>query len=101
MIDWLNLAANALWISACSIALATLSYASWEASVKKDRFLHRLSRPGYQIALGLAGFLFCLGLAGTSDSLIKILIWGLLAAGCIGLMVLAYIQLRKESRVMK
>lgn len=101
MIDWINLAANALWISGCALALATLSYAGWEASFRHSTFLRRLRRPKYILALGMAGFLFSLGLAGTSKEIPELLTWGILAAGFIGLMALAYAQKRSEMRVMK
>ena len=37
MIDWFNLAANSLWILGCAIALAVLSYASWQASLRREK----------------------------------------------------------------
>ena len=51
MIDWFQLAANALWILACAIALATLSYASWVSAVKHQRLSKIISLPAYQIIL--------------------------------------------------
>lgn len=90
MIDWANLAANALWIVGCAIALATLSYASWEASVVKDKFTNRLKRNSYQIALNLAGFLFSAGLAWTSDTTLEIVLWAILSVAFFAQMVVAY-----------
>jgi len=81
MIDWFNLVMNSFWILGCSIALATLSYASWEASTMKDKFIIRLKQPGYQISLNIAGLLFCIGLAGTSDVVWQQILWGLLGLG--------------------
>lgn len=80
MIDWYNLAANALWIIGCAIGLATLSYASFEAALTKDKFTARLKRPGMQIALNLAGMLFSLGLAATDDRLLVKALWVVFAA---------------------
>lgn len=80
MIDWKNLAANALWILGCAIALATMSYASWEASQYHEKMGARLKRPAYQACLNLAGLLFCLGLAATSGVLLQRAIWLVLAA---------------------
>jgi len=95
MIECYNLAANSLWILGCAVALATLSYASWEASLLKEKFTARLKRPSYQMALSLAGFLFCAGLAGTSDSTLEILLWSILALAFLGQMVATYWGKRK------
>jgi hypothetical protein len=81
MIDWYNLLMNSCWILGCSLALATLSYASWEASTLKEKFFNRLKLPGYQISLNIAGLLFCIGLAGTSSVVWQQILWGLLGLG--------------------
>jgi hypothetical protein len=78
MIDWLNLAFNALWIIACALALATLSYASWQASITKQRTLALLKKTDYTLSLNIAGLLFCAGLAGTSTSTLEIVLWAVL-----------------------
>jgi hypothetical protein len=78
MIDWLNLAFNALWIIACALALATLSYASWQASIAKEKTLTILKKPAYMATLNVAGLLFCAGLAGTSSATLEILLWSVL-----------------------
>jgi hypothetical protein len=80
MIDWPNLFFNALWIVGLAIALAAASYASWEASIYKDRLSARLRRTAILGALNLAGLLFALGLAGSSGRLFEKLLWLLLAA---------------------
>lgn len=90
MIDWANLAANALWILGCATALATLSYASWEASVLSDNFINRLKLHSYQIALNLAGFLFSAGLAWTSDTTLEIVLWSILTVAFFAQMVASY-----------
>jgi hypothetical protein len=81
MIDWYNLLMNALWILACAIALATLSYASWQASAMGVKFRERLGKPGMQISLNVAGLLFCAGLAGTSDVIWQRILWIVLGVG--------------------
>ena len=81
MIDWYNLLMNALWIFACALALATISYASWQASMLGEKFRSVLGKAGIQVALNVAGLLFCAGLAGTSDVLWQRILWILLAAG--------------------
>ena len=61
MIDWGNLLANSLWIMGCALALAVLSFASWQASIYSERISVRMSNLGYKIAFALAGVLFCAG----------------------------------------
>ena len=80
MINWVNLGANALWILGCAMALAALSYASWESSIYKEKFSNRLKRPEIQAALCLGGFLFTAGLAATSGSILETTLWTILAA---------------------
>ena len=98
MIDWVNLAVNSLWILGCAAALATLSYASWEASVLGDRFINRLKLPSYQVALNLAGFLFSAGLAGTSDTTLEIILWSILTVAFFVQMVAAYFRKRNSEK---
>jgi len=80
MIDWFNLAVNALWILACALALAILSYASWSASLQHEKLQKILVLPRYQISIYIAGILFCLGLAGTSNEWWEIMLWIILVA---------------------
>lgn len=80
MIDWYEVFSNALWIFGCAVALAAVSYASWEASVRSERLRDSLGRPKFRLALSLAGVLFCLGLAATSHTAIEIVIWLILTA---------------------
>jgi phosphatidylserine synthase len=75
MIDWVMVAANALWILGLAIGLATLSYASWEAWATHETFRQRLAKPAAQGVLALAGFLFCMGLAATSWVLWQTAVW--------------------------
>jgi len=79
MINWLNLIANTFWILGCALALATLSYASWQASVENEKMGIVLSSPGYKISLYAAGTLFSVGLAATSDRIWDIILWTILA----------------------
>jgi hypothetical protein len=86
MIDWFNVAANSLWILGCAMALATLSYASWQASIYKETLRARLDTPGVQRAFYLSGILFCAGLAGASDSTLEVILWAMLGfLFCLGL----------------
>jgi hypothetical protein len=79
VIDWYNLAANALWIIALALALTVLSFASWEARVSGERLRVALSRPRWEFTLNLAGAMFCLGLAATSDRIWERALWLVLA----------------------
>lgn len=79
MIDWLNVAFNALWVLGCVVALSALGYASWEASLYNEKFTARLKRRPIQAALDLAGLLFCLGLAALSDAWWEKALWAILA----------------------
>jgi len=80
MFDWAYIAVNSLWILGCSLALATLSYASWQAWARQEKFWARLRSPAIRLSLDLSGLLFCLGLAGTTQKKWEMLIWLLLAA---------------------
>ena len=79
MIDWFNLIANSLWILGCAVGLATVSYASWEASIHQVKFKERMREAHIQIALNIAGFLVCLGLAGTAEPVWQIVLWLVMA----------------------
>ena len=87
MIDWISVGSNALWIIGCAIGLATLSYASWEASVYKEKFAARLKRTPVLASLNLAGLLFSLGLAATADSAIEKILWLVLSVAFGGLLI--------------
>ena len=75
MIDWGSLAGNALWILGCALALSTLSFASWQASLNNVNLFEQLRKKGFVRAYYFAGILFCAGLAATSDKLFNIIIW--------------------------
>lgn len=96
MIDWAGLASNALWILGLALGLATLSYASWQASILKERFTATLKRVPIQIALNLAGLLFSAGLAATSDSALEIGLWIVLALAFAAQVILLEITRRRE-----
>lgn len=97
MIDWVNLAANSLWIVGCAVGLATVSYVSWDASLRRQKTLERLGQPAPQIVLNLAGLLFCLGLATTSQTTLEIILWLVLSVLFLTLMIYnAYKKQRGE-----
>lgn len=97
MIDWFNLAANALWILGCAVALAALSYASWESSRNQEPMSARLKRPPLQAALTLGGMLFFLGLAAVENDLLLRIIYAVLAGLSFILMLSAFWMMRKSA----
>lgn len=86
MIDWISVGSNTLWILGCAIGLGTLSYASWQASVYNQKFTARLRSTPILACLNLAGLLFSLGLAATSDTAIEKILWLILAVAFGGLL---------------
>jgi len=78
MIDWISLLVNSLWIIGLALALSTLSYASWQASITRQKTWHKLKEPGYLISFSIAAVLFCAGLAGTSDTTWETILWAVL-----------------------
>jgi hypothetical protein len=90
VIDWFNLAANSLWILGCALALASFSYASWRSSLMGGRLRDYIESPGVRQVLYLAGFLFCVGLAILTGSLLERIIWAVLSlAFIVGLLLAA------------
>ena len=79
MIDWINLAINSLWIIALALALAVLSFARWESRKSEQSLKAQLNLPRWSIPLNIAGILFCLGLAATSDAWWERVIWVILS----------------------
>jgi len=79
MIDWVNVFGNSLWIIGLAGALAGLSYASWESSMREKKFLQTLNQRGYALVFSASGFLFSAGLAVTSFGNWKFLVWTVIA----------------------
>ena len=75
MIDWGNLIAYSLWICGCILALAALSFASWQASIHAEKLLTRLSKPIYSSILVLAGMLFCTGQFFIAETVLFRALW--------------------------
>lgn len=99
MINWTNLAANAVWILGCAVILATLSYASWEASTLRERIGARLGRPSYQVAINLGVFLFTMGLAATADGWFARIVWIILALLSLFFVIQAARQAKREPKI--
>ena len=98
MIDWFNLIANSFWILGCALALATVSYAGWQASVEDKKMCMVLALPGYKISLYAAGALFSIGLAATSDRIWEVLLWTILAILFISQAGLSIYQKKKTGK---
>lgn len=79
MIDWPLVFFGTLWISGAALALATVSYAGWTASVRGARLRAVLQQDPYQRALLSAACLFCLGLGLTAASPLETILWLVLA----------------------
>jgi hypothetical protein len=79
MIDWPLVLAGAVWMSGAALALATLSYASWSASLRGERLRVILQRPEYHRALLAAACLICTGLGLTAASWLETVLWIMLA----------------------
>lgn len=79
MIDWPRVFFGAVWISGAALALATVSYASWSASQRRERLRAVLQRSEYQRALLVAAFLISMGLGLTATSPLETVLWLILA----------------------
>ena len=80
MIDVWLVASNSLWIAGLSLLLATVSWASWVASVEEVRMRAVLARRGARRAWGLGMALLCTGMAATGRAWWEYTLWGVLAA---------------------
>ena len=75
MIDWLNLLFNSIWILALSLALAVASIVYYESRQKGEKFRQALNSPPYALLLNIAGGVFCLGMALSSNKWWEIILW--------------------------
>jgi putative copper export protein len=64
MIDWVNLAFNALWIFGLSILLAAVSYHRWLAWEQDGAFRELMSRRSWKLPFASGMLLVCGGVAG-------------------------------------
>ena len=94
MIDWPLVLFSAVWISGAALALATLSYASWSASVRGERWRAVLQRSEYQRVLLAAACLICVGLGLTATSWLETILWFILA----GISAANFISLWRKAR---
>ncbi len=76
--DWLDILGNALWIAALALALAGISFASWQASTNGNKLRAQLGQSSYMRLFNLAGVLFCAGLALTASAVFQMILWSVL-----------------------
>jgi len=79
MIDWPLVLSSAIWLGGAALALATLSYASWSASLRGQRLRAVLQQSTYQRVLLAAAFLICVGLGLTAAAWLETVLWLILA----------------------
>jgi hypothetical protein len=94
MIDWPLVLASAVWISGAALALATVSYASWWASLRGERLRIVLRQSLYQRLLLAAGCLVCVGLGLTAASWLETVLWFILGV----ISVVTFISLWRKAR---
>jgi multisubunit Na+/H+ antiporter MnhB subunit len=80
MIDWTNLAFNALWVLGAAVILAALSFFYYEAQRRGERLRARLAAPGFQAWLSVGLALISLSLALIGPRWWERVLWALLCA---------------------
>lgn len=78
VIEWAELFSNSVWIIGLAIGLSTLSVAYWYSQRYGKPFKEVVSEPKRLCLFHLAGLLFCVGVAGTSNRWWKWALWELL-----------------------
>lgn len=96
MIDWFSVLVNSLWIIGLALALSTVSYASWQASLIRQKTWNKFKEPGYLACFSIAAVLFCAGLAGTADTLWETILWAVLGLLFLLQLIISILQ-RKNS----
>ena len=79
LIDWRMVGFAALWLGGLSVLLASVSMADYHAHTEGRRLRAVLGERGYQAAINLGFFLFCVGLLGSARTLWEQIAWGGLA----------------------
>ncbi len=78
MINWWDLLTNAIWILGAALALAAVSLGYYQSQIENSKLKIVLKRAMYAIWLNMAGAVFALGMALTSDRWWEIGLWALL-----------------------
>lgn len=95
MINWWNLIASTIWITAAAMGLAVLSIAYYESQGKSEPFKSSFGKVWYQLPLNIAGGVFCVGMAASSDQWWEIGLW-IALAGLFGVQVWMVDQGRRK-----
>ncbi|MFN2108162.1 MAG: hypothetical protein ACK2UI_00750 [Anaerolineae bacterium] len=97
MIDVWGVFSNSLWILGLAVLLAVWSYASYEASRRKQKVRHVMHELGYALALNAGMVLFLAGMATTEDRWWARVLWIVIGLGVIAESVWLIIQHRKAA----
>jgi len=97
MIDVWGVFSNSLWILGLAVLLAVWSYASYEASRRKQKVRHVIRELGYALVLNAGMVLFLAGMATTEDRWWARGLWIIIGLGVIAESVWLVIQHRKAA----
>ena len=98
MIDWVNVALNALWIAGLALILAAFSYHQWLASETSRRLRDVLSQPSWKILFAAGMLLTCIGVgSGLAERWWEKTIWAALAVSYAWQLVTAFRPRRKRA----
>jgi hypothetical protein len=98
MIDWVNVALNALWIFGLAIILAAFSYHHWLAAETSSRLRDVLSSRSWQIPFATGMLLACIGFGyGIADRRWERALWTALALAFAYQLVVALRQPRRNA----
>ena len=79
MIDWLNLLTHLFWLMGLALILATLNYYSWLAQHTQTSVWQQWQQVNCQRPVWGGFLLITMGLAGTSQQVWEIGVWGIMA----------------------
>ena len=98
MIDWVNVALNALWILGLSTILAAFSYHHWLAGETSRRLRDVLAQPSWKLPFTVGMVLTCVGFGyGLAEPWWARTLWTALAIACGGHLVIVLRQSRKTA----
>jgi len=80
LIDWKMVGFASLWILGLAVILSTLSFGHYHARTESMKINAVLKRSGYSKAFALGMVMFCIGLAGSSNTWWEITLWLVLGA---------------------
>ena len=99
MIDWVNVALNALWIFGLAIIVAAFSYHRWLAGETSRRVRDVLTQPCWKLPFSLGMVLICVGVGyGLAGRWWEKAVWTALALSYGWQCVMALQMIRKTAR---